>query len=144
MIDRVIIGIDFSDDSRAALLQAVLWARKLGVPLTAMHVLQLPPLFCPEGSPAALDSVNAKDVEEHALLHLRKWIASDIIADPKVAWGNPAESLVQAADPSTLLVIGQAGHSKLQHLLFGSTAARVVRMAPCDVLVVRRGKAIAA
>jgi universal stress protein A len=34
-------------------------------------------------------------------------------------------------------VLGQVGHSALEHLLFGSTASKVVRHAPCDVLVVR-------
>ena len=42
-------------------------------------------------------------------------------------------------DPEALLVIGQVGHSALEHLLFGSTATKLVRHAPCDVLVVRNG-----
>jgi len=37
-------------------------------------------------------------------------------------------------------VVAQVGHSTLERLLFGSTAARVVRLAPCDVLVVRTDK----
>ena len=53
---------------------------------------------------------------------------------------GPAEELVSEADPRTLLVVAQVGHSTLERLLFGSTAARVVRLAPCDVLVVRTEK----
>jgi universal stress protein A len=33
--------------------------------------------------------------------------------------------------------VAQVGHSGIERLLFGSTAARVVKHAPCDVLVVR-------
>ena len=52
-------------------------------------------------------------------------------------WDALARTLTPLLTPDTLLVVAQVGHSALERLLFGSTAARVVRLAPCDVLVVR-------
>lgn len=142
MIERVLVGIDFSEASRKALVQGAFWARKYDVPLEAMHILHIPTPVFPEAFPAALDIPGTKEIEEHALAHLQKWLDPYPFGTARVAWGNPAEELVKEASPDMLLVISQVGHSLIQHLFFGSTAARVVRHAPCDVLVVRREAAL--
>lgn len=144
MINRVVVGVDFSNGSKAALDQAARWASKLGVPLVAMHVLQAPsPLFM-EGFPVVVGITETRIVEEHALEHLHGWIQAIPGARPRVVWGSPAEALIHEADPECLLVVGQTGHSRLERFLFGSTASKVVRLAPCDVLVVRSEQRYAA
>ncbi len=140
MIDRVIVGVDFSDASKAALEKAAAWAVRLGVPLVAVHVLQPPAPMLPEAQIALPDPAWLQSMEEHARDHLGQWIAPIPGATAEVMWGSPAEELVAYADPRALLVVAQVGHSRIERLLFGSTAARVVKHAPCDVLVVREGK----
>ena len=141
MIKRIIIGVDFSDASKVALVQAGLWAQKLDVPLLAMHVLQPPAPMLPEAQIALPDPAWLRSMEVHAREQLEEWAKDLPRASVLVKWGSPAEELVAEADPDTLLVVSQVGHSAIERLLFGSTAARVVRHAPCDVLVVRREKA---
>ena len=141
MINRVIVGIDFSEASRSALNQAAAWAQKLGRPLVAVHVLQPPAPMLPEAQIALPDPAWLHTMEDHAREQLQSWIKPFEGASALVKWGGPAEELVSEADPKTLLVVAQVGHSTLERLLFGSTAARVVRLAPCDVLVVRTEKA---
>jgi universal stress protein A len=80
-------------------------------------------------------------MEDHAREQLEVLVKPYAGTSVIVKWGGPAEELVSEADPQTLLVVAQVGHSTLERLLFGSTAARVVRLAPCDVLVVRTEKA---
>ena len=140
MINRVIVGVDFSDASRSALGQAAAWAEKLDKPLLAVHVLQPPAPMLPEAQIALPDPAWLQAMEEHALEHLTQWVAGFPRAGAEVKWGSPAEELVALADPDSLLVVAQVGHSGIERLLFGSTAARVVKHAPCDVLVVRREK----
>jgi nucleotide-binding universal stress UspA family protein len=137
MINRVIAGVDFSDTSRLALTRAAALAKELEVPLVVVHVLQVPLPVIPEGFPIALDLPDTSRLEEHALEHLQNWAAPFPRAVPRVIWGQPADALSQEADSGSLLVVGQTGHSRIQNFFFGSTAARIVRMAPCDVLVVR-------
>lgn len=139
MIKRILVGVDFSDASKVALAQAYGWSTRLGVPLTAMHVLQPPAPLLPEAQVALPDPSWLTAMEQHAKEQLAQWVA-DFGAVPLVRWGSPAEELVAEADPDTLLVVSQVGHSRLEQILFGTTAARVVRYAPCDVLVVRRQK----
>ncbi len=137
MINRVIVGIDFSEASRGALSQAAAWARKLEKPLLVVHVLQPPAPMLPEAQIALPDPAWLQAMEEHARDHLRQWTDSLPDCAIEVKWGSPAEELVSLADAESLLVVAQVGHSGIERLLFGSTAARVVKHAPCDVLVVR-------
>jgi len=137
MIQSVLVGVDFSEASRQALNQARSLAERLDVPLTALHVLQLPPPLLPEVQLPLPDPDWTQDMERRAGEQLEKWIEGFPNAQALIRWGNPAEELVAAAVPDSLLVVAQVGHSTWERLLFGSTAARVVRHAPCDVLVVR-------
>lgn len=137
MVKRVLVGVDFSEASRRALARGRQWAEKLQVPLVVAHVLQTPAPMLPEAQIALPDTAWLQSLEEHARTQLEGWASEIPNAEALVRWGSPAEELVGAADPETLLVVAQRGHSLLERLLFGSTAARVVRYAPCDVLVVR-------
>ena len=140
MINRVIVGVDFSEASRGALNQAAAWAAKLDKPLVAVHVLQPPAPMLPEAQIALPDPSWLEAMEDHARMHLGQWIQGIPDASIEIKWGSPAEELVALADPESLLVVAQVGHTGIERLLFGSTAARVVKHAPCDVLVVRRDK----
>ena len=137
MIQQVLVGVDFSDSSRLALERAAGWASRLGVPLIAIHVLQPPAPMLPEAQIALPDPAWLKAMEDHAREHLEAMIQGIPGATVSVKWGSPAEELVSDATPDSLLVVAQVGHSGLERLLFGSTASRVVKHAPCDVLVVR-------
>jgi universal stress protein A len=140
VITRVLVGVDFSEASKQALERGGSWASRCGVPLVAMHVLQPPAPMLPEAQIALPDPAWLKGMEDHAREQLESWVKPYAGASAIVKWGGPAEELVAEADARTLLVVAQVGHSTLERLLFGSTAARVTRLAPCDVLVVRTEK----
>ena len=137
MIKRILVGIDFSDASRLALERAWGWSQRLGVPLVAMHVLQAPAPMLPEAQIALPDPDWLQAMEGHAREQLEKFVSGFPSVVTLVAWGSPAEELVAEATPECLLVVAQVGHTGIERLLFGSTASRVVKHAPCDVLVVR-------
>lgn len=137
MVRSVLVGVDFSSASRQALDKGAAWASKLGAPLTALHVLQPPAPLLPEAQIALPDPSWLQTMEAQAQEQLAAWVEGIPGASARVVWGSPAEELVTACDAETLLVVSQVGHTALARLLFGSTAARVVRHAPCDVLVVR-------
>ncbi|HJW08280.1 MAG TPA: universal stress protein [Holophagaceae bacterium] len=144
MIKRILVGVDFSEASRTALDRGAALAQQLDVPMLAMHVLEPPaPLYSGMELPI-LDPAWVEEAEKAARSQLDDWLAPYGIwlsayegTKALVRWGKPRTCLVEEADADTLLVVGQVGHSRLEHFLFGSTAAGVVRHAPCDVLVVR-------
>ena len=137
MIQRILVGVDFSPSSRLALERGATWAARMGVPLVVMHVLQPPAPMLPEAQIALPDPAWLKAMEDHAREQLAAMVEQIPNAQVIVKWGSPAEELVGEATPECLLVVAQVGHSGIERLLFGSTAARVVKHAPCDVLVVR-------
>jgi Universal stress protein family len=61
-----------------------------------------------------------------------------------VAAGNPVALIVHMARARTvdLIVMGTHGYTGLRHILWGSVAERVIRLAPCPVLVVRHQEEI--
>jgi len=137
MAKRVLVGVDFSKSSREALAQAHEWANRLGVPLVALHVLQPPAPMLPEAQVAMPDPHWLDAIENHALDQLKLWIQDYPGTGAMVKWGSPADEIVGEADRETLIVVAHVGHSSFERILFGSTAVKVVKHAPGNVLVVR-------
>lgn len=137
MPKKIIVGIDFSESSKLALERAWTLANKLDAQLIAMHVLQEPAPMVPDAQIPLPDKTWLDTMEGHAREHLQNMVKNYSGTSIVVRWGSPAERLVQEADKDCMLVVAQVGHTGLSRLLFGSTAARVVKHSPCDVLVVR-------
>ncbi|MBP1627315.1 MAG: uspa protein [Holophagaceae bacterium] len=141
MVKRILVGIDFSEASKQALATAHAWAKRLEVPLVAMHVLQPPAPLVPEATMVAdLDGQWQRALEDHATEQLRLWVQDYPGTAVIVKWGSPAEKMAAEADAETLMVVANVGHSAFERILFGSTAVKVVKHAPGDVLVVRGSK----
>jgi universal stress protein A len=73
---------------------------------------------------------------------IKKEIGKKVISRKIVRTGKPFYEINQYAQEEDidLIVIATHGHSGMEHILFGSTAEKVVRKAPCPVLVVRTGE----
>lgn len=74
----------------------------------------------------------------------RRELASDDLPNFKftVEFGDPGTRITEIAEEekASLIVISSHGHTGLTRLMLGSVAERVVRLAPCPVLVLRGGK----
>ena len=73
---------------------------------------------------------------------MKKEISRKVVSRKVVRTGKPFYEINQYAQEEdiNLIVIATHGHSGMEHILFGSTAEKVVRTAPCPVLVVRTGE----
>ena len=66
-------------------------------------------------------------------------LPQDLRAHPVFERGDPAEKLLESAEMGVdLLVLGSRGFGPVMRLLIGSVSSRVIREAPCPVLVVPR------
>lgn len=137
MIQRIVVGIDFSPSSRAALRVATEWAQRLGVPLLALHVIQELPFFdSGEFAMPAPEPSWFQDMERLARGRLDAWLEVLPRAEGRVTWGRrPADALLEAADEDSLLVLGRTGQGAVARLLFGSTAQRAAAEARGPVLL---------
>ena len=138
-IERILVGVDFSDCSRAALRFAFALGNKLGARVDVLHVLAPPP-YVPLD--LALWQETDRDLSSRVLASVEQFVAETAPggaerAQIRVEAGVPYETLVTAAEEADLVVVGTHGRTGLPHLLLGSVAERVVRLSPCPVVTVR-------
>lgn len=139
---NILAPVDFSPASKNGLNFAVRCAEEFGAELTLLYVLEPPPSA---SYAAILDAVAFGETEfaktEKRLRALAASIRSAEIETPrwKVCSGLPSHEIVEAAKEGDvdLIVIATHGYTGWKHFCIGSTAERVVRAAPCPVLVVR-------
>jgi|SRR6185312_13547969 len=141
LLRHILVPVDFSDCSRKALEYAVSFAKQFSANITLLHVVvSVPPP--PQMMVFESDTVRAKYHEE-AAKHLCDWrseVVSRASVKALVREGVSAhQEIVALAHECNcdLIVIGNHGRSGLSRMLTGSTAERVVRHAPCPVLIVR-------
>ena len=144
-ITKILFATDFSENSRYALTYALSFARQYDASLYILHVIQQPsyPLgMYAEISFDAMDKFNKNiseavekemhDLREKDLQGLKKYECT-------VVHGTPFLEILRTAKEKEvdMIVVGTHGRTGLDHVLFGSTAEKVVRRAPCPVLSVR-------
>lgn len=140
---RVLVPVDFSEPSRQALQAAIQLAQRFGSRLAVAHVTRA---NRPDSHIAAEQVGITFDTRRAGRAKLSEFIereAADLQATRLVVDGVPFHEIGRAARTweADLIVIATHGYTGLKHALLGSTAERVVRHAPCPVLVVRsRGK----
>ena len=139
---KILVPIDFSDHSRAALDLAVELARDGGATLQLLHCYQTQPGgISPYG--IALPSEYFDELRIAAATKLNDWqqefVPSDVESDASVNSEHASAAIAVTAEKTgaDLIVMGTRGLSGFKHVLLGSTAERIVRTAPCPVLTVR-------
>jgi nucleotide-binding universal stress UspA family protein len=138
---KILAPIDFSPASRNGLNHALRFAEEFGAELTLLYVLEPPASASFVAIPGAV-AFSETDFAK-AEKNLRSLVASVRPQDEEPRWnvrtGVPSHEIVEAAREADidLIVIATHGYTGWKHFCIGSTAERVVRAAPCPVLVVR-------
>jgi nucleotide-binding universal stress UspA family protein len=138
---KIVVGVDGSDSSKAALRWAVHQAELTGSQIEAVIAWQYPPMIGGFGLGPA--SAMALNFDEIAAKTLSESIAE--VVDPAVpvriatavTAGHPAQVLLRAADGADLLVVGSRGHSGFTGALLGSVSQYCALHAPCPLIIVR-------
>ena len=138
-----VVAIDFSAVGRRALHWAIEHVAQVGGSLHAVHVVDRHWRASDLKSDAGALAREMSDVERMASEELRALVGEHHGRVPTlvehVAVGKPADEIVRVARElgAQTVVIGSHGHDSIAHLLVGSVAERVVRTAPCTVVVVK-------
>jgi len=143
-IERILVPLDFSPASMKALDYAVSLAKEFRA---AVHLVHVHPADEAASMPGAahllLQSAEAMEHlnEELAGIH-RERVEPFCPENCHVRGGRPYQEIIGLGREigADLIVLSTRGHGGLKHLLLGSTAERVVRGAPCPVLVARKRK----
>jgi len=141
--DKILFATDFSESSEHAFEYALELAQKFNSRLTVLHVINEPVdlrgFYVPHVSFENLE----KEIEEGAQQMMEKFCKSHLAEfgnyESVIATGIPFEEILKYSETHQVafIVLGTQGRSGIDHLLFGSTAERVVRKALCPVVTVR-------
>lgn len=142
-ISKVLVPIDFSDYSKSALKYAVNFVKLFKAQLILIYVVE-PVIYPPDFSMGqiAIPSVDL-EMDKRAEEELNKLAEQEIPTEIKVKsivkTGKPFIEIIETASEqdADLIIIATHGHTGMEHILFGSTAEKVVRKAPCPVLTLR-------
>lgn len=139
-IEKILCPVDFSEFSALAMSTADNLASKFGARLLFIHVVQLPAV--PYVDPAVLQQAfdQSRQVMEEKLEEYCKRGVARAEYEQRVVEGNPTSVILDLVreEGIDLVVMGSHGRTGLTHLLLGSVAERVVRHAPCPVLVMKQ------
>ena len=142
-IKKILVPIDFSDYSKSSLKYAVNFARNFNASLILVYVIE-PVIYPPDFSmgqiaiPTAGLEMDKRAKEELDKL-AQKEISSDVNVRKIIKTGKPFVEIIETASEENvdLIIIATHGHTGVEQILFGSTAEKVVRKAPCPVLTLR-------
>lgn len=143
-MERILVPIDFSDHSKAALSYAREIAALYGASLQLVHSIEepvYPYFYAPAGGfsmAQQLEELQAKT--EEALDRLvAETDGPEVPFERFAVSGRPAIEITRLAEEqnSSMIVIATHGLSGLERLLVGSTAEQVVRLAACPVFTVK-------
>jgi universal stress protein A len=142
---QLLCPVDASPCSKAALSAALELARRFGARVLVLHAYHVPAYV--EPGVLVWAAVGPRPIwqlaEERASTEIDQFLADLSDAerariDVHLEVGDPAVSIVQAAHrvSADLVVMGTHGRTGARRMVLGSVAERVVRLAPCPVLVI--------
>lgn len=145
---RILVGVDFSEDSRLAVRSAIEVARSDGGRVDVLHMFFGPGADGSSTSPFVAGPLHRiPDPQQHLQRRLEEFLQSlelergTVTIESRMVpdYSSAGFGLARLADElaADLLVVGTRGRTGLARILMGSTAERALREAPCPVLIVK-------
>jgi nucleotide-binding universal stress UspA family protein len=143
-LENILVATDFGEASDSALSYGRQLARKFGARLHLIHVVDRMVTWTGIDGIATDFAALQVEIEDAAREKLRLSLSEEDRRELKATSvvhvaASPAFAIVAYAKESNadLLIVGTHGRGAMAHLLMGSVAEKVVRIAPCPVLTVR-------
>ena len=138
--ELVVVGVDGSDESVAALRWAARYATATGARVRALLAWHYPgavggpPI---EKAPEAIHEQTDAQMQETLDAAIAKAGQEAAGVEKHTAYGHPAQALIEASNEADLLVVGRHGHGAFSGMLLGSVSIHCVTGAHCPVVVIR-------
>lgn len=141
-IEKILVPVDFSDCSLGALKAAIAFAEQVAAKIVVTHAVYLDLAYTADGFvmydlQELVDSAKAAaEAEMKSFVRNAKFGA--IKFETRIEVGSPVTEICYVAHDENvdLIITPTHGRTGLKHLLTGSVAERIVRHAPCSVLVI--------
>jgi nucleotide-binding universal stress UspA family protein len=144
-MSTVVVGVDGSRESRAALRFALEEARLRGARLRVVHAWLVPIALTGGAPPHILPQVleelkvDGERLLAEAIAEALEGAEPPVEIEQRVVEGPAAAVLLRAAEDADLLVVGSRGRGGFTGLLLGSVSQQCAHHAPCPIVIVRAG-----
>ncbi|MET8630517.1 universal stress protein [Kitasatospora sp. NPDC004669] len=135
---RVVVGVDGSPSSHAALRWAVRHAELIGGVVDAVGAWEPPSHF--GWSAPVVDTAFDRELAERRFadeLHTVLGEDQPVQVRRSLVMGDPSDVLLDASQGAEVLVVGTHGHGGFTRALLGSVSTRCAQHADCPVVIVR-------
>ena len=147
----ILVPVDFSSHSEMALVSAAELAGKLGTGLIILHVVHdpgdAPGYYSVKGRDKQLrrmEDVAAEMLDDYSRKMQNKHSGLPALKDATtmLVVGLPVNRILESAEKihASMIIMGSQGRTGLAHVLLGSKAEQVVRLAPLPVMIVKDKK----
>lgn len=134
---NIAVAIDFSDQSKKALQRAIEVAKTNDASLRLVHVVDTKSF----GAIAAYDLKYAKEIKEKAMeemVQLQSEVKASGVANVEIIIEEGSPKVILTTLPGVdLIVCGATGLNRVEKMILGSVAERILRNATCDVFLVK-------
>ena len=148
-LKKILVPVDCSDCSRVAMEYALFLAERFDAEIEVLHVAEIPPHVGEEqmvvkpdtGEKQLLSELLMQEAVKADTEFLAPFVRDATIPiERSLLKGRPSKVIVEAAADrgADLIVMGTHGRSGFERLIMGSVTERVMRSAPCPVVVVRQ------
>jgi nucleotide-binding universal stress UspA family protein len=137
---RIVVGVDGSASSKAALAWAARQARLTGAAVEAIIAWEYPATYGYTMPAAPEINYNYEEIAAEVAASTIAEVCGQgepVKISPRVVEGNAAQALLDASAGAELLVVGSRGHGGFVEALLGSVGQHCVHHATCPVVVVR-------
>jgi nucleotide-binding universal stress UspA family protein len=144
----IVVGLDGSKSSRAALRWALAEARLRGSSLRAVHAWSIPAIGTAEAPWTLVGTVDyaeldpqelkkaAGDALERELAEAHGDDPGDVVIERELIDAPAADGILDSSKDAELIVVGTRGHGTIASLVLGSVSHSVIQRATCPVVVV--------
>ena len=134
--NKIVVAIDFSEQSMKAFQRAIKVAMENKAILQLVHVIDTKSFGIGAYNVKFSDKVKAKSYADIEIIRNEAKAAGVDNVEVIVEEGTPVGILTKLPDVD-LIICGATGYNSIENMMIGSVAERIVRLAKCDVLVVR-------
>ena len=146
-LKKILVPVDYSDCSRVAMEYALFLAERFDAEIEVLHVAEIP--LEEEEHTVVKPDTGEEEVLSGLIMHQAVKAGTEFLApfvrdatipiERGLLKGRPGKVIVEAAADrgADLIVMGTHGRSGFDRLIMGSVTERVLRSAPCPVVVVR-------
>ena len=141
-IKKILVPVDFSENSQKIAKSAAYFAGKLGASLSIVFVVQsfedYSGFFVPHMPIAQFEDEMRQSAEKKMGEFLDENLGDVANKEGKVLAGDVAEEIIAYVDDQDvdMIIMGTHGYKGLEKVLFGSVAEKVVKRSPCPVLTI--------